>query len=107
MLAVLLLASQFCLMSDRTFFWSAERISNRTAFYQNSNPETIALDSKAIEGKSILLLVHGYNNDAAQALSTYQLINLLMVIFLNLRMIVILNTMISLLVIFGQGMILL
>jgi esterase/lipase superfamily enzyme len=61
-------------MSDRAFFWDAEKISNRTAFYQNSNPETI-LESKEIENKNILLLVHGYNNDAAQALSTYQLIN--------------------------------
>lgn len=75
MLTAFLFASQFYLMSDRAFFWDAEKISNYTAIIQSSNPETIPLEGKEIEGKNILLLVHGYNNNAAQALSTYQLIN--------------------------------
>jgi esterase/lipase superfamily enzyme len=71
----LLLVSQFCLMSDRAFFWDTEKISVGTSFCEVLNPKIKALDSKEIEGKKVLLLVHGYNNDFAEALSTYQLIN--------------------------------
>lgn len=73
MLSILLLVSQFWLMSDRSCFWDAEKISDQTLFYSSSKIQT--LDSKEIAGKNILLLVHGFNNNATQALSTYELIN--------------------------------
>jgi esterase/lipase superfamily enzyme len=76
MLSGLLLASQFWLMSDRASFWDAEKISNHTEFMQGSNLQKTTFDSEKIKGKNILLLVHGYNNDPEEALSTYRLINI-------------------------------
>ncbi|HEY2810251.1 MAG TPA: alpha/beta hydrolase [Rhabdochlamydiaceae bacterium] len=76
MLLDLLLASQFWLMSDRASFWDANKISNHTEFMQDSNPKNIILYNKEIKNKNVLLLVHGYNNNPEEALSTYHLVNL-------------------------------
>jgi esterase/lipase superfamily enzyme len=75
MLLGLLLASQLWLMSDRASFWDADKISNHTEIAQESNKKNRTLVSREIKGKNILLLVHGYNDNAREALSTYRLIN--------------------------------
>src|ERR1700730_15722039 len=76
MLLGLLLASQFWLMSDCASFWNPDKISDQTAFMLASNSNKTALDSREIKGKNILLLVHGYNNNPEEALSTYRLVNI-------------------------------
>ena len=76
MLLGLLLASQFWLMSDRASFWDDEKISNHTEFMHGSNLQKATLSSKETKGKNVLLLVHGYNNDPEEALTTYRLINI-------------------------------
>jgi esterase/lipase superfamily enzyme len=74
MLISLLLATQFWIMSDRGSFWDADKISDHTEFVTDSNSEN-PLDGEHIKGKNVLLLVHGYNNDAKHALSKYLLIH--------------------------------
>ena len=75
MLTCLLLASKFLLMSDRASFWDPDKISDHTQIVQESNQKAVTLTSQDVKGKSVLLLVHGYNNNAKEALSTYCLIN--------------------------------
>lgn len=75
MLPCLLLASQFLLMSDRASFWDPQKISDQTKIEQESTEKNVILASHDIKGKNVLLLVHGYNNNAQEALSTYCLIN--------------------------------
>jgi esterase/lipase superfamily enzyme len=76
MLLSLLIASQFWLMSDRASFWNADKISNDTEFMEVSGLQKMAFDIEKIKGKNVLLLVHGYNNDPEEALSTYRIINI-------------------------------
>lgn len=76
MLLGLLIASQLWLMSDRASFWNDDKISDHTEFMLGSSLQRATLDSEKIKGKNILLLVHGYNNDPEEALSTYRLINI-------------------------------
>lgn len=83
MLHGLLLASQLWLMSDRASFWDAEKISNHTEIAEESIQGNIALICEKIKGKNVLLLVHGYNNDAMEALSTYRLVNVRVSAFIN------------------------
>jgi len=75
MLLSLLLTSQLWLMSDRASIWNADKISDHTVFMQGSNLTESAFDSEEIRGKNVLLLIHGYNNNSKEALSTYRLIN--------------------------------
>ncbi len=75
MLFEVLLTSQFWLISDRAAFWDAEKISDETEIELNSIKKSMALIGQEVKGKNVLLLVHGYNNDAKEALSTYNLIN--------------------------------
>lgn len=84
MLLGLLFASHFLLMSDRASFWDPDKISNQTEIAQESTEKTIHLDQE-IKGKNVLLLVHGYNNDAKEALSTYRLINVHVSAFMDSR----------------------
>ncbi len=83
MLLGLLLASQFWLMSDRTSFWNADKISDHTEFMEKANIQKTTFDSKEMKGKNVLLLVHGYNNKPEEALSTYRLINIHVSAFKN------------------------
>lgn len=76
MLLDLLLVSQFLLMSDRASFWDDDKISKHTEFKLGSTLQNTTVDREEINGKTVLLLVHGYNNDPEQALSTYRLINI-------------------------------
>lgn len=75
MLPGLLLAAQLLLMSDRASFWNADKISDHTEIEWESTQKNVTLTSREIKGKNVLLLVHGYNNNAKEALSTYRLIN--------------------------------
>lgn len=75
MLIGLLLAAQFWLMSDRDSFWNADKISDHTEFMKVPDNQRTPFDSETIKEKNVLLLVHGYNNDSTEALSTYQVIN--------------------------------
>ncbi len=68
MLTSLLLVSQLLLMSDRASFWDPDNISDQT------QQDTSSLQQE-IQGKNVLLLVHGYNETAEDALSRYRLIN--------------------------------
>jgi esterase/lipase superfamily enzyme len=71
----LLLAAQFLLMSDRASFWDPDKIAGHTKIARESTESAVALTSQDIRDKNILLLVHGYNNNAMETLSTYRLIN--------------------------------
>lgn len=75
MLLGLCIASQFWLMSDRASFWDAEKIATHTEIMQDSPVKDMSLAIEEIKGKNVLLLVHGYNNNPEEALSTYRLIN--------------------------------
>ncbi len=74
MLLNLLLASQFWLMSDRADFFDADKISHQTHYMETGDVKSESLNTKEIEGKNVLLLVHGYNS-SEEVLSTYRLIN--------------------------------
>ena len=76
MLHSIILASQLWLMSDRGSFWDAEKISYQTQAERDFNAKDTIAANPEIHGKKILLLVHGYNTDAKEALATYRLINL-------------------------------
>jgi esterase/lipase superfamily enzyme len=71
----LIIASQLLLMSDRASFWDPDKIADHTRIVQESTRHTARLTTQDIQGKNVLLLVHGYNNNAKEALSTYRLIN--------------------------------
>lgn len=71
-LSKLLLAVSFFLMSDRGGFWSADSISEYTEEMQNHKETPV--DFETVKDQKVLLLVHGYNDSAQEALSTYQTI---------------------------------
>ena len=85
MLISLLLASQLWLMSDRGSFWDAEKISDQTKLETDSNRKNPSLASEEIKGKNVLLLIHGYNNDEKEALSTYRLIHAHVSAFMDMQ----------------------
>src|SRR5580698_966917 len=83
MLSGLLLASQLLLVSDRASFWDPDKLSTQTKIVQEATQKDIPLSGWNIKGKNILLLVHGFNNNAQEALSTYRLIDANLSAFMN------------------------
>ena len=69
---ILFLASQLFLISDRDEFWNPDKLSNKTEIVQDNPHISLTEDLKH---KKVLLLVHGYNNSAEEALKTYYLIH--------------------------------
>ena len=85
MLSGLFLASQLLLVSDRASFWDPDKVSSQTIIMQDSTEKNIPLTGWNIKGKKVLLLVHGFNNNAQEALSTYRLIDTNLSTFMNER----------------------
>src|SRR5271163_1739228 len=83
MLSGLLIASQFLLVSDRASFWDPDKLSTQTIIVQEPAEKNIPLTGWDIKGKRVLLLVHGYNNNAQEALTTYHLIDANLSAFMN------------------------
>ncbi|MES2345471.1 MAG: alpha/beta hydrolase [Chlamydiota bacterium] len=69
----ILLAANLLLMSDRDLFWDADKIAQTTEISWDQSTSRVSTD--VLRGKKILVLVHGFNNDAKDALSTYRTIN--------------------------------
>lgn len=67
-----LATASFLIMSDRAEFWDSDKIGKETEAIVNG--EQIPADFSSFAGQRVLLLVHGYNNDADEALATYRTI---------------------------------
>lgn len=61
-------------MSDRFQFWDADRISDLTKVIENGKEKNVNFTE--FTGKKVLLLVHGFNNSAEDAMHTYSQINI-------------------------------
>jgi esterase/lipase superfamily enzyme len=85
MLSGLLIASQFLLVSDRASLWDPDKLSTQTIIMQEPTEKKIPLIKWNMKGKKVLLLVHGFNNNAQEALSTYRLIDTNLSTFMNER----------------------
>lgn len=68
-----LLAANFLVMSDRSQFWDADTISAETKVIEKGKVKNV--NFAEFTGKKVLLLVHGFNNTAEEALATYSEIN--------------------------------
>jgi esterase/lipase superfamily enzyme len=71
----LLLTSQFFIMSDRGNFWNPDKISKQTEIVAEKGDRNIAVHPLQFKNQKILLLVHGFDNTAAEAIDTYHLIH--------------------------------
>jgi esterase/lipase superfamily enzyme len=70
-----LIAAQLVLWSDRADFWDADNISKQTEeLYENGQIGPMP-NFPEFMGKRVLMLIHGFNNSAGEALMTYELIN--------------------------------
>lgn len=67
-----LAAASFLIMSDRAEFWDSDNISKETK--EIASGKEIPADFSSFKGQRVLFLVHGYNNDADEALATYRTI---------------------------------
>jgi esterase/lipase superfamily enzyme len=68
-----LLAANFLVMSDRSQFWDADKISNQTKVIEAGKEANV--NFAEFIGKRVLLLVHGFNNSSEDAMNTYNQIN--------------------------------
>ena len=66
----LLIASSLVLLSDRGGFWDPDSLSSATEEMTDGDFLPVSFDE--MENKRVLLLVHGYDNTADEALEHYQ-----------------------------------
>ncbi len=68
----ILLVSRLLVMSDRDHFWEADKLSKETEIAWDGMKGQPTLDAKQLKDKKILLVVHGFNNSAKDAMQTYR-----------------------------------
>jgi len=59
-------------MSDREHFWDADKVATETEITWDSLRSEPSLDIEQLKDKKILLVVHGFNNSANEAMQTYR-----------------------------------
>jgi esterase/lipase superfamily enzyme len=59
-------------MSDRDHFWDADKTAAQTEISWDSLPNEPSLDIGELKDKKVLLVVHGFNNTAVEAMKTYR-----------------------------------
>ncbi len=74
-LFTIVLASSFIFMSDRDAFWDPDKESNKTEEIDEQGVKESEIDFHQFKRKRVLLLVHGFNNSAQDAITTYRQIN--------------------------------
>lgn len=68
------IAARLILWSDRADFWNPDKLSPATEESEDNEKIDKTFTMKECEGKRVLMLIHGFNNTAGSALSTYQVI---------------------------------
>lgn len=67
-----IVAAQFVLWSDRLDFWNPDIASDQTKELKEIGQIATIPKFSDYEGKRVLMLIHGFNNEAGSALTTYQ-----------------------------------
>ena len=70
----ILLAAQFLFMSDRDSFWNPDVLSVDIELMEKMDSPAQKVDFRRFQGKKVLFLVHGFNNSAEDARTTYEAI---------------------------------
>jgi esterase/lipase superfamily enzyme len=68
----ILLVSRLLVMSDREHIWEADKLSKETQIVWDGMKDQATLDAKQLKDQKILLVVHGFNNSAKDAMQTYR-----------------------------------